>query len=222
MSEFKKFELKNGNTTFECIDKFDEVLDEYILAVDAGFRWAFDMSLDGITLSAKKLMMGYNAIDLVELIDKMLKEVEDGADPHNLFMTCAYLHCLKSSNNQNMSYEHTLGYIPPAKEDIIVDGKILRPKGVAKLPFLHKDVAYYINKQKQKPLRAIVVSTDTMNDLLKTYGCYGGEFNYGTGFMAKFPSNIQITPKLKQDNGDDTLAIWEYTTASHFYFTCKQ
>ena len=221
----KTINLQSGPEIVTCEDKRSIRLDEHVVAVCLN-RWAFTESLKEATTFAKKLPVP----GLIDIIEKMEKEVEEGEDPRNLFLTCCYLRCQATNDRYNISYEHLLGYFPPATEDELnADGSVYRTKGQSHIMFLGRTVADYINRQLRKPVRTIVVSRPEMTRLLKEHGYHSGDICYNAKdeneqgvYVAKFPIDTKIVPKETTNSGAKSCATWEYTVVSNFYMTCKK
>jgi len=219
-------ELLSGSETIVCEDKTGVNLDQFVYAVFPN-RMSHIKTLDE-TLLLVRSMLGTDQ-PIMKVIENMEKEVAEGEDPRNLFLTCSYIFSLVTKDRDLMSYEHFLGYLPPALEDELNrDGTVFRNKGEAQVIFLTKKVADYINSQKETPVRAIVVSRPEMTRLLKENGYYGGDIDYGDDevedgvYIAKFPVDTQINPKMTTDGGAQSCAVWEYTNVQHVYTTCKK
>jgi len=220
-------EVKCGEEVFEC--KISENLPvKYIVAV-YGERYSI-ITEPGCIKSDLDYPFGIPP-GVEVILDKMRKEVDEGADPYNLAMFCAYIQSVASADKNFMSYRHCLGYLPPNEEDEFNnDGSIFRAKGEAITTFLSRGVGSYLDTLNENPpVRAVYVSLPEMKRLLSEHGWYGGKMMVNPSWdendailCALFPENIEINPKLTTNKGARCPAVWEYTNKTDIYTTCKE
>lgn len=226
LDQVKTISIHSGPEVVTCDDKRHLPLDQHVVAVVNHNRRGFRESLEEVISFAKS----FPVPGLTDIIEKMEKEVVEGEDPRNLFLNYCYILSVATCEKLYFSYEHLLGYFPPATEDELNDdGSVYRTKGQAHIMFLSRTVADYINMQLRKPVRAIVVSRQEMTRLLKEHGYYGGDISHKAQdeneqgvYVAKFPIDTKIVPKETTNSGAKSCSTWEYTVVSNFYMTCKK
>lgn len=143
--------------------------------------------------------------DLSKMIKKMKAEVENGANPMNLYLSSLKI-CTRVSVDQTYDADRPLGYYPPATES--ANG---RTAGEIYVPVLTREIISYA---KLYPV-AVVVEDEDFARLTEP----GDDPN--DCFARYAPAGTVVRPKWFDMFGHPTCAIWVPSPVT-WHFTCVE